>query len=104
MCGRYVSQGFYDSVDSKWVKKFKALHMTEDDIKNAIYGSMRELTKDRKYYYNGYRPHWTEEGLKVIGEIVNLYGEKIVEAIRADDETRSKQILLKGLKGEVDSK
>lgn len=78
--------------------------MTEHDIKNALYGTIREFTKDRKYYYNGYRGHFTEEGLKVIGEVVNLYGEKIQEAIRSDDEVRSKEILLKGLKGEVDSK
>ena len=104
MYGRYGFLDFFDSAGSRLVKKFKALRMTEDDIKNAIYGSIRELTKSRKYYYDGYRPHWTEEGLKVIGEVINLYGEKIIEAVRHDDEARSKQILLKGLKGEMDSK
>lgn len=78
--------------------------MTEEDIKNAMYGSIRELTRNRRYYYDGYKSHWTEDGLLVIKEIVNLYGEKITQAIRHDDEARSKQILLKGLKGEVDSK
>ena len=74
--------------------------MTEDDIKNLMYGSIRELTKTRTYYYNGYRSHFTDEGKRVISEMMDLYAEKISKAIEEADEARAKDMVFKTLKGE----
>ena len=74
--------------------------MTEADIKNLMYGSIRELTKTRTYYYNGYRSHFTDEGKRVISEMMDLYAEKISKAIEEADEARAKDMVFKTLKGE----
>lgn len=74
--------------------------MTEEDIKNLLYGSIRELTRTRSYYYNGYRSHFTDEGKKVISEMMDLYAEKINTAIKEADEARSKEMVFNTLKGE----
>ena len=71
--------------------------MNEDDIKNVLYGSIRELTKNQKYYYDGYRSHWTEEGRKVIADMLDLYAEKIIAAIKDADEQRSKDMVMREL-------
>ena len=75
--------------------------MTEDDIKNLMYGSIRELTRTRAYYYNGYRSHFTDEGKRVLSEMMDLYAEKITVAIREADEQRSKDMVFNTLKGET---
>lgn len=73
--------------------------MTEADIKNLLYGSIRELTKDRRYYYDSaYRPHWTEDGKRVVGELMDLYAEKIQVAIKQADEQRAKNMVFDTLK------
>ena len=75
--------------------------MTEADIKNLLYGSIRELTRNRTYYYDSsYRPHWTEDGKRVIGDLMDLYAEKIQVAIKEADEQRSKDMVMNTLKGE----
>ena len=74
--------------------------MTEDDIKNLMYGSIRELTRTRAYYYNGYRSHFTDEGKRVLSEMMDLYAEKISDAIKEADEARAKDMVFKTLKGE----
>lgn len=74
--------------------------MTESDIKTLMYGSIRELTQNRNYFYNGYKGHYTEEGKRLINEMLDLYGEKILEAIKVADEQRSKDLVMKTLKGE----
>lgn len=74
--------------------------MTEEDIKNLMYGSIRELTRTRAYYYNGYRSHFTDEGKRVLSEMMDLYAEKINTAIEQADEARAKDMVFKTLKGE----
>lgn len=75
--------------------------MTEGDIKDLLYGSIRELTKSRRYYYDSsYKPHWTDEGKKVVGELMDLYAEKINIAIKQADEQRAKDIVFNTLKEE----
>ena len=77
------------------------MQLTEDDIKNLLYGSIRELTRDRRYYYDSsYRPHWTDAGKKVVGELMDLYAEKIQKAIAEADDQRAKETVMKTLKGE----
>jgi hypothetical protein len=75
--------------------------VTENDIKNLMYGSIRELSKDSRYYYdNSYKPRWTEEGRKIIAEMMDLYAEKITLAIKHADEQRAKDMVFKTLKEE----
>jgi hypothetical protein len=74
--------------------------MTEQDIKNILYGSIRELTLDRKYYYNGYNSHFTDDGRQLITEMLDLYAGKIKDAIKTADEERSKQMVFDELKKE----
>jgi hypothetical protein len=101
MYTRYGSPGFLDSEGLKLVRKFKEKRVTEGDIKNLLYGSIRELTKDKRYYYEStYRPHWTDDGKKVIAELMDLYAEKIQTAIKQADEQRAKDMVFKTLKEE----
>lgn len=87
--------------EQKPVLKFKEMAVTEQDIKNLMYGSIRELTRNRSYYYDSsYRPHWTEEGKKVVGEMLDLYAEKITQAIKEEDDRRSKEMVMNALKEE----
>jgi hypothetical protein len=83
----------------KLAKKFKEMRVTENDIKNLLYGSIRELTKDRRYYYDSsYKPHWTEDGKQVVAELMDLYAEKIQTAIKQADEQRAKDMVFNTLK------
>jgi len=75
--------------------------MNEEDIKNAMYGSVKELMKSNKYFYAGImRQEFTEEGKKVISDLINMYAPKILEAQKVTDDTRAKELVVKGLKGE----
>ena len=95
----YVS---WTAATLKPVVKLKEMSVTEQDIKNLLYGSIRELTRDRRYYYDSsYRPHFTEDGVKVVGEMMNLYAEKIQQAIKEADEQRSKDMVMNALKEET---
>jgi hypothetical protein len=55
--------------------------LTENDIKTILYGGIKELTQNSKYYYSGYRSHFTEEGKKVLIEMIDLYAAEIEKAI-----------------------
>jgi uncharacterized protein (UPF0305 family) len=76
------------------------MNLTENDIKNIMYGAIRELTRSTKYYYSGYHSHFTEDGKRLITEMMDLYAEKIDKAIKAEDEQRSKDMVFNQLKGE----
>jgi hypothetical protein len=71
--------------------------MTETDIKNVMYGSIRELVQNRNYFYDGYRPRWTDEGKRLLLEMMDMYASKILESIKEDDEQRSRDLVLKDL-------
>ena len=78
--------------------------MTEEDIKNMLYGSVRELTRDRKYFYNGIiKSEFTDHGKEVINKMLDMYAPVIVEAIKEEDLARSKELVMKTLK-ESDNK
>jgi hypothetical protein len=101
--GAKISKHFilYYFKESKLATQFKGMKLTETDIKNVLYGSIRELTKNRTYYYDSsYRPHWTDEGKRVVSEMLDLYAEKITQAIKEADEQRSKDLVLNALKEE----
>lgn len=73
--------------------------MTEEDIKNMLYGAVRELTRDRKYFYKGvFKSEFTDHGKEAICGMLDMYAGQIHEAIEADDLKRSKELVLKKLK------
>jgi hypothetical protein len=76
------------------------MSLTENDIKNIMYGAVREMTRSTKYYYSGYHSHFTEEGKQLIAEMMDLYAEKINKAIKDADEQRSKDMVFNQLKGD----
>lgn len=68
--------------------------MNQQDIKNLLYGSIRELVSQKDYYWNGYTPHLTERGYEVVGKIIDYYGHEILEAVKKEDEDRSKKLVM----------
>ena len=76
--------------------------MNEEDIKNMMYGSIKELVRNRKYFYKGIMSaKFTEQGHEVICKILDMYAPVIVEAIEADDLARSKELVMKTLKNDA---
>lgn len=86
--------------ESKLAIQFKGMNLTEQDIKNVLYGSIKELTQNRTYYYNGYRSHFTDEGKRVVNEMLDLYAEKIQQAIKDADDKRARDMVFNSLKEE----
>lgn len=63
-----------------------------------------EIMNNRQYYYKsgagqGYS-HFTEEGEKALVEYANLVSWKMIEAENEELNARSKEIVMKTLKGE----
>lgn len=90
----------YCITDSNVAIRLKGMKLTEQDIKNIMYGTVKELSQNRNYFYNGYRSHWTDEGKRVIGEMMDLYADKIQEAIREADDIRAREMVFNSLKEE----
>jgi len=78
--------------------------MDKKAVKDLMFGGIHELMRDRKYYYHSgvgqAYSYWTDEGKKALVEYMNVMGWKLKEAEEADLKERSKQMVLKGLKGE----
>lgn len=78
--------------------------MDDQALKDFIYGGTRELMKNRKYYYHSsvgsQYCRWTEEGAKALADFMNLIGHQMLMNEERDLNERSKQLVLKGLKGE----
>lgn len=79
--------------------------MDDNALKEFIYGGTRELMKNRKYYYHSsVGPnycHWTEDGVKALGDFMNLVGYQMITNEEAALNKRAKELVLKGLKGET---
>lgn len=78
--------------------------MDKQAVKDTMFGGIHELMRNRKYYYHssvgaGYS-HWTEEGKEALAEYMNIMGWKLLEAEEAELNQRSKDMVIKGLKGE----
>lgn len=78
--------------------------MDKQAVKDAIFGGIYELMRNRNYYYHstvgaGYS-HWTEEGKEALLEYMNIMGWKLKEAEEADLKKRAKELTLNALKGE----
>ena len=78
--------------------------MDKQAVKDLMFGGINELMRDRKYYYHsasgqGYS-YWTDDGKSALLDYMNVMGWKLKEAEEADLNKRSKELILKGLKGE----
>ena len=78
--------------------------MNKGALKDFLYGGLAEIMNNRQYYYKsgsgqGYS-HFTEEGEQALVEYMNLVSWKMIEAENNELNARSKEIVLKGLKGE----
>ena len=78
--------------------------MNKQAVKELMYGGLQELMRNKNFYYYstvGYQySHWTESGLEALHDYMNVIGWKMLEAEEADLDTRAKEIVIKGLKGE----
>jgi hypothetical protein len=77
--------------------------MLRRDVEKMIVGSVKEIIKDRQYfYYSSVGPdycHLTEEGKSAIIDMINVLGSRMLVAIEKEDIERSKQLVLDELKG-----
>jgi hypothetical protein len=82
----------------------KKSSLEEDAIKALMYGGIRELMHNRKYYYystvGSTYSHWTDEGKEALNDYMNIIGYKILEAEERALDKRAKELVIKGLKGE----
>jgi len=78
--------------------------MDKQAVKDAMFGGIMEMMRNRKYYHfssvGGNYSHWTDEGKEALQEYMQIISYKLWEAEEADLKNRSKEMVLKGLKGE----
>lgn len=78
--------------------------MDRQALKDFTYGGIMELMRNSKYYYHSrvgiHYCHWTDDGKAALAEYMHLIGSKMLEVEEAELRERSKQMVLKGLKGE----
>jgi hypothetical protein len=89
--------------DLQRVKKSKGYRMEKKAIKELMYGGIKELMNDRRYYYNSgigkNYSHFTDEGKLVLQEFVSDIAVYITEAENAELDQRARDMVLKELKG-----
>jgi hypothetical protein len=77
--------------------------MLRRDVERMIVGSIKEIIKDRQYFYHSTVGadycHLTDEGNRAILDIVNILGPRLHKAEAEEDIERSKQLVLDQLKG-----
>jgi len=77
--------------------------MLRQDVERMIVGSIKELLRDRQYFYHSNVGadycHLTEEGKSAIIDMINVLGSRMLIAIEKEDIERSKQLVLDELKG-----
>jgi hypothetical protein len=78
--------------------------MDRKAIKDFTYGGLLELMRNRQYYYHsgvgsGYN-HFTAEGERALIEYMNIVAAQMIESEEEELNERSKQLVLKGLKGD----
>jgi hypothetical protein len=78
--------------------------MDTDSIKELMFGSIKELSHNRKYYYHSTiginYSHWTDEGIAALTDFMSIMAHKIHEAEAAELNKRAKELVINGLKGE----
>jgi len=77
--------------------------MLRRDVEKMIMGSIKEILRDRQYFYHStVGPdycHLTDEGNSAIIDVVNILGSRLLKAEADEDIERSKQLVLNELKG-----
>lgn len=77
--------------------------MRTQDVEKMMVGSIKEILKDRNYfYYSSVGPeycHLTDQGKQAIMDIMNVLGGRLAVAIEKEDIERSKKLVLDELKG-----
>lgn len=77
--------------------------MKTSELEKAIIGSLKEILRDSDYlYYSSVGPdycHLTVEGSRVILELVNMLGPRLINAMAQEDIDRSKELVFNELKG-----
>jgi hypothetical protein len=101
MCGVLGSQ---DSLGSEVLQQEKNSNMDRDAVKDLVYGGLQELLKDKKYYrYSDIGPTYsylTDEGQKVVVDLVNVLGYRIRKAEEEDLDERAKRQVLDQMRGD----
>lgn len=76
--------------------------MDKTAIKHMMYGGIKELMNDRRYYYNSGMgknySHFTDEGKQALQEFVSDIAVYITEAENSELDQRAKDMVLKELK------
>jgi len=77
--------------------------MDKTAIKHMMYGGIKELMSDRRYYYNSstgrHYSHFTDEGKIALYAFASDIAYYITEAETKDLDNRAKDMVLKELKG-----
>ena len=70
-----------------------------------MFGGVLELSRNNRYYYHSgvglSYSHWTEQGREALLEFMETMAYKIKECEEAELNKRAKDLILKGLKGEI---
>lgn len=78
--------------------------MKTQNLEKMLVGSVKEILKDRTYfYYSSIGPeycHLTDKGQEAVLEILNILGGKLRHAEAQEDIERSKELILQELKKE----
>jgi hypothetical protein len=78
--------------------------MDREALKDVLYGGIVELMSNRKYYYSSGVSHsyneWTEDGRKALKAYMTLMTAQIAQAEEEEMDRRSKEFVLKTLKGD----
>lgn len=71
-------------------------------LKELMYGAIEEMMKNSKYYYHSSiganYSHWTDAGKENLQEFLNLMSYEVAKTRAAEDEQRSKDLVMKELK------
>ena len=78
--------------------------MDSKAVKDLMFGGVRELMKNRDYYYHSSvgsnYSHWTENGKEALSDYMNIMAYQMIEAEEKELNRRAKDLVIKGLKGE----
>lgn len=76
--------------------------MKKDTLKDILYGSICEMTRNRELYYRSSVGskycHWTEQGREDLFELLEEYTKKMIDVEQEIDEARAKQMTFETLK------
>lgn len=78
--------------------------MDDRALKDFLYGGIRELVKNKEYYHNSsvgaQYCHWKDQGVQALSDFMNLIAFQMLVNEQNDLNTRAKELVVKGLKGE----